>query len=100
MSRILEAIILIHQVSIRHKFAVKVGKTGDKFSMMFPGFESAMTKNAWFPLKISSIERIFIMPTWIKAAGIVGSITVLLASVSYITVADKWSIHRVFDDRH
>jgi hypothetical protein len=30
------------------------------------------------------------MPFWLKALGIAGSISALIASVSYLTIADKW----------
>ncbi len=30
------------------------------------------------------------MPTWLKAVGIAGSLSAIIASVSYLTVEDKW----------
>lgn len=30
------------------------------------------------------------MPFWLKATGIVGSIGAIIASVSYVTITDKW----------
>jgi hypothetical protein len=31
------------------------------------------------------------MPTWIKALGVAGSIAVVVGSVGYVAVTDKWS---------
>lgn len=30
------------------------------------------------------------MPFWLKATGVIGSIGAIIASVGYVTVADKW----------